>query len=163
MKMKQVADRIGKHDNTIRNYAKEFKDFLSAEPLKGEARIFTDDDVRILAFVSRLSDSGMSYDDIHEAVRRKLSEGSPFPPMIPAATPSESQGLIPLPEVEARLAQKDAQISQLEARLEEVRKQIEQNRQERREERETYTEQIGRLNQEIGELKAELKRVGRDK
>ena len=163
MRMKQVADRLGKHDNTIRNYAKEFKDFLSPEPARGEARIFTDDDVRVLAFISRLSDSAMSYDDIREAMRRKLTEGTPFPPVIPASPIVESKGLIPLPEVEAQLAKKDAQITQLEARLEELRKQIEQNRQERREEREIYTDQIGKLNQEIGELRSELKRLNQKK
>ncbi len=159
MKMKQVADRIGKHDNTIRNYAKQFNEFLSPEPPKGEARIFTDDDVRILGFISRLSDSGMSYDDIREAVKRKFAEGTPFPPVLPAATPPETQGLITIQEMESQLALKNARIAEMEARLEELRKQIEQFRQERREEREIYTAEVGRLNQEIGELRAELKAV----
>ncbi len=157
--MKQVADRIGKHDNTVRNYARQFNEFLSPEPPKGEARTFTDDDVRILGFISRLSDSGMSYDDIREAVKRKLGEGTPFPPVLPTVTMPEAQGLITVQEMESQLAIKDARITEMEARLEELRKQIEQFRQERREERDTYTAEIGRLNQEIGELRAELKAV----
>lgn len=162
MKMKQVAELIGKHDNTIRNYAKQFAAFLSPEPAKGETRIFSDDDVRVLAFISRLSDSGMSYTDIHEAVKRKASEGTPFPPVIMPSPREEAKGLITVPELEARLALKDAKIGELEARLEEIRSQVEQNRQERREEREAYTQEVGRLSQEIGELKAELRRL-RDK
>jgi DNA-binding transcriptional MerR regulator len=157
MKMKQVADRIGKHDNTVRNYAKQFNEFLSPEPPKGEARTFTDDDVRILGFISRLSDSGMSYDDIKEAIKRKLTEGTPFPPVLPTLAAPEVQGLITVQEMESQLAVKDARIAEMEARLEELRKQIDQFRQERREERDVYTTEIGRLNQEIGELRAELK------
>lgn len=157
MKMKQIADRIGKHDNTVRNYAKQFAEFLSPEPPKGESRIFTDSDLRILGFVSRLSDSGMSYDEINQALKRKMSEGSPFPPILPIASSAETQGLITIAEAESRLVIKDAKIAELEARLEELRKQIEQFREERREERDAYTDQVGKLNQIIGGLQAELK------
>src|SRR5579859_1928299 len=114
MKMKQVADLIGKHDNTIRNYAKQFAPFLSPEPGKGEVRIFTDDDVRVLAFISRLSASGLSYDDINEAVQHKVNEGTPSPPVIVPPPREEAKGLITVPELEARLALKDAKIGELE-------------------------------------------------
>jgi DNA-binding transcriptional MerR regulator len=157
MRIQQVADRIGKHSNTVRNYARQFSAFLSPEPSKGDIRTFTDDDVRILAFISRLSDNGMPYEDITQALKRKLDEGTPFPPVLPPPPTSEPQGLITVAEMESKLATKDAKIAELEARVEELRKQImglvEQHREERREER----EEIGHLNQLIGELGAELK------
>lgn len=153
MKTKQVAERLNKHENTVRNYAQQFAEFLSPAPAKGEHRTFTDDDLRILGFISRLSDSGMRQPDILDALKRKLSEGTPLPPVLPVSSPLDAQSLITLPELKAQLASKDAEIKELEGRLDELRKQVEQHRQER----DTYLDQIKLLSEEIGGLKAELK------
>jgi DNA-binding transcriptional MerR regulator len=150
MKMKQVADRLGKHDNTIRNYAKQFAEFLSPAPAKGETRVFTDDDVRVLSFISRLSDSGMSIEEIRAALRRKFEEGTPFPPVLPALTPTEERGVITVQEMEMRLALKDNEINELRGRLEELRERAQS-------ERETYLDQIRKLSEDIGQLRAELR------
>src|SRR4051812_25634270 len=99
MKMKQVANRIGKHENTVRNWSRQFAEFLSPAPAKGEHRHFTDDDGRILGFITRLSDTGMQYEDIRSAIKRKLDEGTAFPPVLPSTAPTDIQGLIPLPEM----------------------------------------------------------------
>jgi DNA-binding transcriptional MerR regulator len=153
MKMKQVADRLGKHDNTIRKWAQQFSDHLSPAPSKGEHRIFTDDDLRIFAFISRLSDTGMRYEEIQDALKHKMDEGTPFPPVLPTVA-SESSSLITQQELETRLALKDAELRELQGRLEELRHQIQQHK----EEREGFVTQVSKLSEEIGRLKAELSR-----
>ncbi len=153
MKTKQVADRLGKHENTIRNYAQQFAEFLSAPPAKGEHRVFTDDDLRVLGFIGRLSDSGMRQDEIRDALKRKLDEGTPFPPILPTAPVSDSQSLVTVQELETQLARKDAELQELQGRVEELRIQVESHRKER----ENYLEMIKQLSEEIGALKAELK------
>jgi DNA-binding transcriptional MerR regulator len=156
MKMKQAADRIGKHENTVRNWARQFAEFLSPAPAKGEHRRFDDNDLRVLAFIGKLSDNGMQYEDIRNAVRRRLDEGSPFPPVLPAQTPSDGHGLITLPEMETRLALKDAEIQELQGRIEELRHQLDDYMKRTNQREERYIEQIGQLREEIGRLKAQL-------
>jgi DNA-binding transcriptional MerR regulator len=156
MKMKQVADRLGKHDNTIRKYAQQFAEFLSPAPAKGEHRIFTDEDLRVIAFISKLSDSGMKLAEVYDALKRKMDEGTPFPPVLPLLLPTDKQGLITVQEMDARLAYKDAELKELTGRLEELRKQLADLIERNRQEREAYVEQIARLSEEIGRLKAEL-------
>ncbi len=157
MKMKQVADRLGKHDNTIRKYAQQFAEFLSPAPAKGEHRIFTDEDLRVMAFICKLSDSGMKIAEITDAIRRKVEEGSPFPPVLPLFSPTDNQGLITLQEMDTRLALKDAELKEMLGRLEELRRQLVDQTERSRQEREAYVEQIAHLSEEIGRLKAELK------
>lgn len=151
MKMKQVCERLGKHDNTIRNYARMYAEFLSPAPGKGEHRTFSDDDLRILGYICRLADSGMRHGDIHESLKRKFEEGTPFPPVVPPAE-ADLQALVPMAEVELQLAQKDALLKEMQGRLEELRRQVEQHKQER----DSYMQQIIKLSEEIGKLRAQL-------
>ncbi|MCC7451977.1 MAG: MerR family transcriptional regulator [Anaerolineae bacterium] len=161
MKMKQVAERLGKHENTIRNYARQFAEFLSPEPQQGEHRVFTDDDMRILGFISRLSESGLKQNAIRDALKQKLTEGTPFPPILPTPPQSEPRGLITLQEMEVRLAAKDAELRELQGRIEELRRENAALREQQQREREAYLKQImelsSKLSEEIGRLKAELK------
>ncbi len=159
MKMKQVATRLGKHENTIRKYARQYAEFLSPAPDPGEHRIFTDDDIRVIAFISRLSDSGMQHDEILQSLKRKMDEGSPFPPVLPQPNASEAQALITLPEMEARLAVKDSKIKELEATIAELRRQHTELLEQQNKKEESYIERITRLSEEIGLLRAELKAV----
>jgi DNA-binding transcriptional MerR regulator len=168
MKMKQIADRLGKHDNTIRNYARQYAEFLSSQPAKGEHRIFTDDDARIIAFISHLSDNGMRHEEIHQALKTKLAEGTPFQPLLPSVPPSEQQNLITVAEMEAQLAAKDSALKEAQVRLEELRRQLTEQAERQRQEREAYLQQIrqvsesymaqiARLSEEIGKLKAQIR------
>lgn len=161
MRMKQVADRIGKHENTVRNWSRTFAEFLSPAPAKGEHRRFDDDDLRLLGFVAKLSDQNMSMEDIRAELKRKLEAGVPFPmvPIAPSAADdagSEATGLVPIGEVEVRLAAKDAEIAQLNARIEELRRQIGEISTRYNEREDRFFEEIGRLREEIGRLKAQV-------
>lgn len=163
MKTKQIAERLNKHENTIRNYAQQYAEFFSSMPAKGEHRTFTDDDLRVMGFIARLSDSGLRQDDIKVALRRRLDEGTPFPPVLPSGSPSDVKGLVTVAELEYQLAVKDTELREMQARIEELRKQIEQYQQERDNYVQqiahsgvAYMEHIARLSEEIGRLKAEL-------
>lgn len=156
MKIKQIADRIGKHENTIRNWAKQFAEFLSPAPVKGEHRNFIDEDLRRLSHISQLSDIGMSYEDIRLSIKQKVDEGSPFAPVLPTASASDVQGLITQTDMEARLTHKDAEIRELNVRLEEVRKRLNEEIMRQTEKDERHMQQMGRLYEEIGRLKMQL-------
>lgn len=171
MRTKQVADRLGKHENTVRNYAQQFAEFLSPAPPKGEYRDYTDDDVRVLHFVAQLSDKSMRIEDIKSTLRHRLDEGTSLPPVIPPVSPVEKQGLVTVPEMETQLALKDAQLRELQIRMEELRRELTelktQQRQERTDHRDElsrisqqYMQQVVSLSEEIGRLKAELRAKG---
>lgn len=52
---------------TIRNWAKEFKKYLSpgATPGSGTTRYFNPDDLQVLSLIARMSAEGRSFEDIH--------------------------------------------------------------------------------------------------
>lgn len=56
---------------TVRQWAAEFADYLSpgANPGDRLPRLFTDDDMRVLALVSQMKDEGKRYADVHAALR----------------------------------------------------------------------------------------------
>src|SRR5579859_6260876 len=152
MRIGQAAEIIGKHENTIRNYAVRYAAFLSPQGAKGEHRNFTDDDVRVLSFISKLSDSGMDHTAIVQAIRQRLDDKRPFPPIQPVSSESDSRALVPVAEMESRVAAVTAELREANGRLEELRRQTEQR------DRMQLTE-IARLNQEIGQLKAQLAQI----
>lgn len=73
MRTSQVANLLGVSDNTIRNYSKEFPEFLSesANPEKYAERYFTDLDVEILGVIVGWKKQGYTY----EQIRDKLEKG----------------------------------------------------------------------------------------
>jgi len=76
MKTSQVANFLGVSDNTIRNYSKEFSEFLSksANPDKYAERYFTDLDVEVLGVIVGWKKQGYTYGQI----RDKLEKGHHF-------------------------------------------------------------------------------------
>src|SRR5260221_8858103 len=149
MRMGQAAELIGKHQNTIRNYAERFAEFLSASPGKGEHRNFTDEDVRILAFVSKLMDSGMDQNAITQTIRQRREDNKPFPPVLPTVSGFESRSLVPVAEMEAKISVITAELREAQGRLEELRRQSEMRDR-------AYADELTSLNREIGRLQAEL-------
>jgi DNA-binding transcriptional MerR regulator len=126
MRMKQVADRLNKHDNTLRNWADWYAEFLSPAPPKGEVRHFTDDDFRVLAFVNDLSDKGLNKAAIHEALKEKQNSGTPYPPVNPALLVDDEPGqdvevALMLREAQTQLAIKEAEVQKLSAQVSELR------------------------------------------
>lgn len=67
----QVAKRFGVADQTVKNWASEFADYLSptATPQKGLKRSFTADDVAILALVHGMVGRGRDTGAAHAALQ----------------------------------------------------------------------------------------------
>ena len=66
--VKEVADYLGKHPNTIRQWTKDYADFLSpsAIPTPGKERRFAEDDMAILWTVAVLKSEGKHTVDVVE-------------------------------------------------------------------------------------------------
>jgi DNA-binding transcriptional MerR regulator len=71
-KTAQMARSLGVSDNTIRNFCKEFGDYLSeaAAPTWGTYREFSERDVEILTVISVWRKEGQTYDEIRQRLRR---------------------------------------------------------------------------------------------
>jgi len=155
MKMKQVAERIGKHENTIRNWSDWYAEFLSPAPPKGEARFFTDDDLRVLAYIRELSAKGLSRQPIQESLRSKFESQVPFPPVQPDTLidlDAQQETALALAEVRTELTTaqtalilKDAQLKEFSATINELREQVQYLRVAHEQERSAFTARLNEL------------------
>ena len=70
----EASNRFTVSEQTIRKWAAEFADHLSAgaNPGKGEVRAFTQDDMTVLATIARLRSNNVSYKEIHPALKADL-------------------------------------------------------------------------------------------
>ena len=67
---KQVADSLNLSSTTIRNYSRLWSDYLSpsANPQAGQGRIYTEDDLAVMATIAALRDSQATTDQIRAAL-----------------------------------------------------------------------------------------------
>jgi DNA-binding transcriptional MerR regulator len=68
----QVAKRANIHSNSVRNYSREYGEFLSAGA-RGEAgpRLYTDEDVDVLCAIAALRKSGVASGEVGEHLRQR--------------------------------------------------------------------------------------------
>lgn len=139
---------------TIRTWATEFVQYLSptASPGPGRQRIFTDDDVRVLALVAALKSEGKVYDDIHAALKAG-QRGDLEQFFVEQATEIEQGGQLAFARhqmSQLRLERDEAVEQQREMRDEliRLRTQLEMMKDQ--------TDQIAALHQKIGRLEALL-------
>lgn len=66
----QVAERLGRSNNTIRNRGRRFARFLSpgANPQGDQPRQYIDDDVAVLETIEALHQQQMTFDEIEECL-----------------------------------------------------------------------------------------------
>ena len=128
--MATVTDFTEEYDvrsNTIRQWAKVFADFLEpgANPEKGETRVFSDDDGRVIALVAKMRQDNQSY----EKIRAALADGDrgPWPP-ISADTAQDAPGQ--QENTFALVTQLTAKASQLEGELGAIRNERDHLRQQ---------------------------------
>ena len=69
-KSKDLQQLFDKSTETIRTWADEFNQFLSptATPGEGRHRLFSSDDLRVMALVNEMKTQGKRYEDIHAAL-----------------------------------------------------------------------------------------------
>jgi DNA-binding transcriptional MerR regulator len=78
---KQVADSLNISATTIRNYSRLWAEYLSpsANPESGQARLYTEDDIAVMATIVALRDNQATTDQ----VRAALDAGERLAPMRP--------------------------------------------------------------------------------
>jgi DNA-binding transcriptional MerR regulator len=78
---KHVIDLFAVSHETVKNWSHEFADYLSpsATPPAGTKRVFTDDDLRVLALVSDYKKRGLTYADAHMALKSNQRGEIPSP------------------------------------------------------------------------------------
>ena len=67
---KQVADSLNLSSTTIRNYSRLWADYLSpsANPQAGQGRLYTEDDLAVMATIAALRDNQATADQVREAL-----------------------------------------------------------------------------------------------
>lgn len=67
---KQVADSLNLSSTTIRNYSRLWADYLSpsANPEAGQGRLYTEDDLAVMATIAALRDRQATADQVREAL-----------------------------------------------------------------------------------------------
>ena len=171
MKPSEVARKLGVSKNTVINWGHWYEECLSPAPPEGEDRIFTDEDLRVLAFIHTLSSRGLNRVGVLDALKQKTDSGAAFPPLPLALLANErvseeSEISLALREAQTQLALKDAEIGEIGARLEELRTQLAEERAEASKRYEAlferYLADLARLNHEKGTLEAQLKNKERE-
>lgn len=119
--VKTAADHAGVSVPTVYNYAKRFARFFSptATPEKGTTRLFTVDDIRLLAYLyQKLVQQKLTYEQVEAALAADSSELEQFTaftsPEQPA--PEEAGQLVPRAEVlAAKMLVEDARTREQQA------------------------------------------------
>jgi len=136
-----VARRLGVSPGTIRNYSRQFAEFLSpgASPPRGQTRQFSMADAHIFVFAQRLLAKGATYDGVRIQLKlgiylKEPMEVPPLPepgPKKMESVPADSIQLIIQPYIEeanrlrrerdealARIAELERELGRLEGQLE---------------------------------------------
>jgi len=145
-----IQKMFGVSPQTVRNWTKEFKTFLSdgASPIRsGYTRSFTADDLRVFALVVEMTHIGATYNEVRDALKEGRRGDLP-------EVPEEESDLTALlsPQEIART------LSLMKERDEAIGR-IEQLLVERENDKKIIDEKdkdINRLNREIGRLEAQL-------
>lgn len=87
---RQVAALFGVALETIRNWGSEFQEYLSplANPGQGRHRKYSHEDLAVFALVRELKEKGLSYADVHTALRNG-ERGQP-----PELAPNQVQAIV---------------------------------------------------------------------
>ena len=119
----EIAKRHNVSKNTVRGWAREFGDYLSASanPPKGKQRTFTDRDEKILAFIGYLRAQSVGYEDIQE----RLSVGEFEQIDLTEYQPGQDIGpVVPVEVVDRLSRQYQSQIENLENERNYLRSQL---------------------------------------
>lgn len=130
--VKTVADHAGVSVPTVYNYTKRFARFFSASatPEKGTTRLFTVDDIRLLAYLNqKLTQQKLTYEQVEAALAADPAELAQFIAFTSPeqAAPEEAGQLAPRAEVlAAKLLVEDARTreQQAVAKVEQLQQEI---------------------------------------
>lgn len=147
----QIIFRVAS-SQTIRNWAKEFEEYLSpsATPGKGGTRLFTKEDMDVFALISELSAQNTSFVEIHAALR--AGQRGTAPNINPDDLDGLAAGEIEM-QLSTELDETRALANQLQVELDTLKEQF----QPIKEENIRLQTQIEDKDQRISELTQQLK------
>jgi len=97
MQVKEIANRLDVSSATVRNWTREFSQYLTKEaaPPPGKPRQYSQGDLELLAAVAHYKSQGLTYGQIHESLKAgaHLEADIPIPEAPP---PKEETSLVPL-------------------------------------------------------------------
>jgi DNA-binding transcriptional MerR regulator len=149
-KTKDVADRIGVSTATIRIWTAEdgpFSPFISEEARGGQGRTqrnFSPMDMRVMAHAKTLSDSGLTLEQVAEALAIMQDGGWVDLPAMPAM-PGEDVSMVPAQAAEVMVRNVQHALQVAEGALEKEKTAHEQTRERLLDAREQIGELRGRL------------------
>lgn len=125
MNTKRLSDLLNVTTNTVRRWCDTYEDFLSptATPAKGQTRVLSELDQRVLLYVSALRDTGETPDDIRDRLNELQANHWQNLPGLPAGW-SEPENLMPV-TVAAAKARELAEVAVLQRELTHVRAELE--------------------------------------
>lgn len=169
MKPTELAHWLDISPGTIRLWAGgEFARYLSPSGAGGDgrARLFSEQDARVMALINDMKTHGRRRDEIHTELQRLESENwRDLPEMPPAPAGVKTERLYPEEAVKqitiAQQSSANAQLAALQTRVDELKAELEAERGDK----EKLLRELAELRQQIGERDAELKlwRAGRIK
>jgi DNA-binding transcriptional MerR regulator len=112
---------------TVRSWCDTFKEYLSpgATPPQGEARIFNEEDVSVLALVAQLRQDLVTFEDIHQALTSGL-RGRP-----PLEEPEPSVEYPPAPLMAQEIARYQGELRATQRELERLHGDLREEREAR--------------------------------
>lgn len=165
MNIGDVSQWVGLARTTIRKYLNDFGDIegafsQSAMPAAGRHRRFTDRDVAVIAWISKLySEHRLSTEDVRAALVERLAAGEAFdePPR-----PEEEQllALVPREQYDEVLAANKRALELAIAERDAISSMLDREREFHRQERTEWQTEIARLNQKIGRLMEKVLQLG---
>lgn len=148
-----LRKRFNVAKETLRQWSIEFAPYLSpsATPTdKGKHRLYTDDDLGVLALVAELKDRGVTFDEIHLALKNGQRGDVPDDPDGLALIPQQQQVAL----IQARVLELQDEVERLKPFEGQVM--VERTlREHYQEQLKIAQEEIARLNREIGKLSKE--------
>jgi len=135
----EVASRLSVSRSTVRAYGGELADYLSAgaTPEPGQARQFSEEDLRVMATARDLLGEGLTYDQVRERLAQglhlvDLPEVEPKPPHPEPPPASTSTALVSPDQIRAMLQPLAAAAEEWQAIAESRRQEAESLREENR-------------------------------
>jgi DNA-binding transcriptional MerR regulator len=146
-----------KSSQTIRNWANEFREYLSpsANPSEGTKRFFTYEDMEVFALVSEMSQQGKPFEEIHLSLANGSRGDLPEDNAADVKAIIAQQGAIRLSQLRNQIAELEAQVDPLKEENIRLKTQLE-NTQKTEAELKEARNTINTLNREIGRLEARL-------
>jgi len=156
-RVNDIAPLFQVQGNTIRQWSEEFTSYLSddANPQKGEVRLFSDNDLKVISLVAQMRNKRKTFDDIHAS----LAAGTR------GEIPKSSSDIVPIRNpltlrVQELVEESNAQqikIAKLETEIRILREQLDKT------DNVDHKEELANLNQQIGKLQGKLESLeGKD-